>query len=357
MKRFGSFASAAMAVLIGVSAHAAKPQPDSPHPDPAQFTMKAIRMYDFGPPSVLKYEGVTRPTPGDDDILIRVHAAGVNPVDDKIRAGSLGPRVKPPYIPGFDAAGVVEKAGKNITKFKAGDAVYTYINLQRGGAYAEFVLAKEDEVAPKPANLSFTDAASVPLAALTAWQALIDTAKLQAGQTVLIHGGSGGVGSFAVQIAKARGARVIATASADNQQTLKDLGADVAIDYRARKFEDIGERVDVVLDPIGGDTQERSWSVLKKGGHLVSIVEAPDQARAARAEAKGSVILVKPSADELAQITALIESGQLKPLVTKVLPLARAAEAHEQVATRHTRGKIVLEVIPADAAPAGPSSK
>ncbi|MCC6677658.1 MAG: NADP-dependent oxidoreductase [Phycisphaerales bacterium] len=307
--------------------------------------MKAIRMYKFGAASELKYEGVPRPVPGDDDILIRVHAAGVNPVDDKIRAGALGPMVKPPYIPGFDASGVVEKVGKNITKFKPGDAVFTYINLQRGGAYAEYLIAKEGEVALKPAKLSFTEAAAVPLAALTAWQALIDTAKLEAGQTVLIHGGSGGVGSFAVQIAKARGAKVIATASAENQQTLVDLGADVAIDYRAQKFEDIARDVDVVLDPIGGDTQERSWSVLKKGGILVSIVQPPEQAKASKAEAKGVVILVRPNADELAQIGGLIDDGKIRPVVSKVLPLARAAEAHELIATRHTRGKIVLEVI------------
>lgn len=315
-------------------------------PDPGQFTMKAIRLYEFGPPGNLKYEGVARPVPGDDEVLIQVHAAAVNPVDDKIRAGLLGPIAKTPYIPGFDAAGVIAKAGKNATRFKPGDAVYTYISLQRGGTYAEYVVAKETEVAPKPAGLSFNEAAAVPLAALTAWQALIDTAKLEAGQTVLIHGGSGGVGSFAVQIAKARGATVIATASADNQDTLKTLGADVAIDYQARKFEDVAKSVDVVLDLIGGDTQARSWATLKKGGILVSIVQPPDQELAARAGARGAVILVKPSGAQLAELTALIDDGKLKPIVSKVFPLEKAAEAHEQIATRHTRGKIVLEVIP-----------
>lgn len=332
-------------LALGFTAHAAH----AGQPDPASLTMKGIRLYEFGPPSNLKYEAMARPIPGDDEILIKVHAAGVNPVDDKIRMGLLGPIAKTPYIPGFDAAGTVEKVGRSITKFKPGDAVYTYLSLQRGGAYAEYVTAKEDEVAPKPATLSFNDAAAVPLAALTAWQALIDTARLEAGQTVLIHGGSGGVGSFAVQIAKAKGAKVYATASADNQQTLKDLGADVAIDYSSQKFEDIAKEVDVVLDVIGGDTQERSWAVIKKGGILVSIVQPPDPEAARRAEARGTVILVKPSADQLRELAALIDEGKIKPIVSKVLPLAKAAEAHEQVATRHTRGKIVLEVIPAPA--------
>lgn len=323
-------------------------------PSPSDFTMKAIRLYEFGPPGNLKYEGVARPVPGEGELLIKVHAAGVNPVDDKIRAGLLGPMAKLPYIPGFDAAGTVEKLGPGVTKFKPGDPVFTYVSLQRGGAYAEYLVAKEDEVALKPEKLSFTEAAAVPLAALTAWQALIDAAKLEAGQTVLIHGGSGGVGSFAVQIAKARGATVIATASEANQQTLRDLGADVCIDYRAQKFEELAKNVDIVLDPIGGDTQERSWSVLKPGGTLVSIVQPPDPDRAARAQARGAIILVKPSAEQLAEIAGLIDAGRIKPLIFQVLPLARAAEAHEQIATRHTRGKIVLEVIP-PAAPVSPA--
>jgi NADPH:quinone reductase-like Zn-dependent oxidoreductase len=198
----------------------------------AKPMMKAIVVHEYGGPEVLKYEDTPRPEPKEDQILVRVIAAGVNPVDDASRSEKYAKffGITLPFIPGYDIAGVVEKTGAKISKFKPGDSVYAYLSLKAGGAYAEYAVATEVEAAPKPKSISFVEAAGVPVVALTAWQALIDTAKLSAGHTVLIHGGSGGVGSFAIQIAKARGAKVLATASTANQDLLKQLGADVAID-------------------------------------------------------------------------------------------------------------------------------
>jgi len=309
-------------------------------------TMKAIVVHEYGTPNVLKLEDAPRPEPKDDQVLIRVIAAGVNPVDASIRTGKnakfFGTTL--PFIPGYDIAGIVEKAGTKINKLKVGDRVYAYVGLDDGGGYAEYAVATEVEAAPKPKSLTFESAAAVPLAALTAWQALIDAAKLSAGQTVLIHGGSGGVGSFAIQIAKERGAKVIATASTPHQDFLKQLGADVAIDYTKQKFEDIAKDVDVVLDSVGKDTLARSYGVVKKGGFIVTIVAQPDQAQLDKYGIHGAAILVKPNADELVEIGRLIDAKKIIPVVSQGFPLAEAAKAQEQIATRHTRGKIVLKV-------------
>lgn len=313
--------------------------------DTAPATMKAVRYHEFGPADKLVYEDAPIPTPADDEMLVRVHAAGVNPVDAKIRSGMFGKGGTLPAIPGYDVSGTVEQAGKSVAKFKKGDEVFAYLSLQRAGAYAEFAIVKESEAALKPAKLTHEQAAAVPLASLTAWQALVDIAKLEQGQSVLIHGGSGGVGSFAVQIARARGAKIYATASEKNQQLLKDLGADVAIDYTHAKFEDIAKQMDVVLDTVGGETQARSFAVLKKGGIMVSIVGMPDQKKATDAGVRATALLVKPDATELAAIASLIQVGGIKPEVSKVLPLAEARQAHEQIETGHTRGKIVLQVV------------
>src|SRR6266576_1826034 len=230
-------------------------------------TMKAVVIHEYGGPEVLKYEDIPRPEPKDDQLLIRVIAAGVNPVDGMIRSGMFakeGNRAFP-IILGGDVAGVVEKVGRKITKFKVGDPVFAYVSLDNSGGYAQYALVTEHEAAPKPNSLTYVEAAAVPVVALTAWQALIDTAKLSHGQTVLIHGGSGGVGTFAIQIAKARDAKVIATASTANQDLLKGLGADVVIDYTKQKFEDVAKDVDVVLDSVGKDTLARSYGVVRKG--------------------------------------------------------------------------------------------
>jgi len=309
-------------------------------------TIKAIVVHEFGGPEVLKSEDVPKPEPKENEILVRVIAAGVNPVDDGLRSGHyskyFGP--KPPFTPGGDIAGVVEKIGAKITKFKAGDAVYAYLDLDRGGGYAEYTVTNEKEAAPKPKSLTFEEAAATPIVALTAWQALVDTAKLSAGQTILIHGGSGGVGSFAIQIAKAKGAKVYATASTANQDFLKQLGADVAIDYTKQKFEDVAKDVDVVLDCVGKDTLQRSYGVVKKGGFLVTIVARPDSSELEKHGIHGSSLSVAPNSHELTEITKLIEEKKIKVIVSQTFPLSDAAKAQEQAATGHTRGKIVLKV-------------
>src|SRR5215472_7901254 len=309
-------------------------------------TMKAVVIHEYGGPEVLKYEDVPQPEPKQDQLLVRVIAAGVNPVDGMNRSGMFdkeGHRAFP-IILGGDIAGVVEKVGSNITKFKSGDPVFAYVSLDNSGGYAQYALVREREAAPKPKTLTYVEAAAVPIVAMTAWQALVDTAKLSAGQTVLIHGGSGGVGSFAIQIAKARGAKVIATASTANQDLLKQLGVDVAIDYTKQKFEDVARDVDVVLDSIGGDTLARSYGVVKKGGIIVSLVARPKEAELEKHGIRGTALNVEPNSEELAEIGKLIDDKKIKVIVSQTFPLSEAMKAHEQVATGHTRGKIVLKV-------------
>jgi NADPH:quinone reductase-like Zn-dependent oxidoreductase len=306
--------------------------------------MKAVIVREYGGPEVLKFEEVPRPEPKENEVLVRVIGAGVNPADPLIVSGNYAKEFGThlPLIPGYDIAGVVEKTGTKVTQLKVGDPVYAYVLW--GGGWAEYAVATEGEAAIKPAPLTFLAAAALPLAALTAWQSLIDVAKLTAGQTVLIHGGSGGVGTMAIQIAKARGARVIATASTRNQDLLKQLGADVAIDYTQAKFEDVAKEVDVVLDSVGGDTLARSYGVVKKGGFIATLVARLDQAELDKHGIRGASIAVKPNADQLGEITKLIEGRKLRPIVTRMLPLANAVEAHRQAATHHTRGKMVLKV-------------
>ncbi len=306
--------------------------------------MKAMVVHEYGGPEVLKLEDVPRPEPKENEALVRVVASGVNPVDALIVSGKyakeFGTHV--PLTPGYDIAGVVEQTGAKITKLKVGDGVYGY--LLWGGGFAEYVVVTEGEAAIKPKSLSYSEAASVPLVVLTAWQALIDAAKLSSGQTVLIHGGSGGVGTMAIQIAKARGARVIATASTANQDLLKELGADVAVDYTKEKFEDVAKDVDVVLDTVGKDTLTRSYGVVKRGGFIATLVARLDQAELDKRGIRGASISVKPDANELEQITKLIEAKKIKPVVSRELPLAEATRALQQAATHHTRGKIVLKI-------------
>ena len=322
------------ALLIGVASFA--------HSE----TMKAIVAHEYGGPEVLKLEDVPVPTPKDDQILVRVIAAGVNPVDGMIVSGifSKDKKLAAPLIPGGDIAGVVEKTGSKITKFKNGDAVYAYLSLKNNGGYAEYALANEKEAAAKPKTISYAEAAAVPIVALTAWQALVDNAKLSAGQSVLIHGGSGGVGMFAIQFAKARGAKVFATASSANQDFLKELGADVAIDYKTQKFEEIAKDVDVVLDSVGGDTLARSYGVIKKGGFIATLNADVDQSELNKRGIRGVFINVRPNSEELAEIGKLIDEKKVKVIVSQTFPLSDAVKAAQQSATGHTRGKIVLKV-------------
>src|SRR5881409_2182701 len=306
--------------------------------------MKAVVAHEYGAPDLLKFEEVPRPEPKDDEALVRVIASGVNPADPLTLSGKYAKEFGThlPLIPGYEIAGVVEKTGANIAKLKVADAVYGYPTF--GGGWADYVTVKEWEVAAKPKSLNLVEAAAVPMGALTAWQSLVDIAKLQPGQTILIHGGSGGVGSFAIQIAKARGARVIATASTANQDLLKQLGADVAIDYTKTKFEDVAKDVDVVLDSVGKDTLARSYGVVKKGGFIVTLVARIYQAELDKHRIRGASLGVEPTSNELAEIGKLIDEKKIRVIVSQTFPLSEAVKAQEQVATGHTRGKIVLKV-------------
>ncbi len=306
--------------------------------------MKAVVAHEYGAPEVLKFEEMPRPEPKEDEVLVRVIASGVNPADPLTLSGKYAREFGThlPLIPGYDIAGVVEKTGAKVTNLKAGDAVYGYPTF--GGGWAEYVTVKQWEVAAKPKTLNFAEAAAVPMGALTAWQALVDTAQLHPGQTILVHGGSGGVGSFAVQIAKARGARVIATASTANQDLLKQLGADVAIDYTKTRFEEVAKDVDAVLDPVGKETLARSYGVVKKGGIVMSLVARPDPVELEKRGIRGAAISVHPDAEDLAGIARLIDAGKIKPVVMEVLPLSEAIAAQRQAETHHTRGKLVLRI-------------
>jgi NADPH:quinone reductase-like Zn-dependent oxidoreductase len=307
--------------------------------------MKAIVAHQYGGPEVLKLEDVPVPEPTDYQILVRVIASGVNPADPLIVSGKFAEKFGThlPLTPGYDMAGVVAKVGKQVRTLKVGDPVYAYLLF--GGGWAEYCLSTEIESSRKPKSLTFTEAAAVPLAALTAWQALADQGIVDAGQTVLIHGGSGGVGSFAIQIAKARGARVIATASTANQDLLKQLGADVAIDYTKQKFEDVAHDVDFVLDTVGGDTLARSYGVVKKDGMIVTIVGKCDAAELRKHQIEGKSLWSHPDVAELGAIGNLVDAGKIKPIVSQVLPLADASKATAQAETHHTRGKIVLKIV------------
>jgi NADPH:quinone reductase-like Zn-dependent oxidoreductase len=337
MKNRLLYGVAFIAINCGLSAGFAQTNP---------AMMKAVVAHEYGGPDVLKYEDAPRPEPTDNQILVRVIAAGVNPVDGMIRSGMFvkDKKLTSPIIPGGDIAGIVEATGSRIAKFKKGDAIYAYLSLKNNGGYAEYAVANEKEAAVKPKSISFVEAAAVPIVALTAWQALIDSAKLSAGQSVLIHGGSGGVGTFAIQIAKAHGAKVFATASTANQELLKQLGADVAIDYTKQKFDDVAKDVDVVLDSVGGDTLARSYGVVKKGGFIATLVSRLDQGELTKHAIRGESISVSPNSEELAEIGKLIDGGKIKVIVSQTMPLADAIKAQEQAATGHTRGKIVLKV-------------
>jgi NADPH:quinone reductase-like Zn-dependent oxidoreductase len=310
-------------------------------------TMRAISQDDLGGPEVLKQVELPRPEPRTNEVLVRVRAAGVNPTDWKHRAtgGFLG---RPPYVLGWDVSGVVEAVGIGVAHFKPGDEVYGMLSYPFGhGSHAEYVAAPARWFAHKPASVDHTQAGALPLVSLTAWQALVENAGLQPGQRVLIHAAAGGVGHVAVQIAKARGAHVIGTASAGKHEFLRGLGADETIDYRETDFAEAVKDVDVVLDTIGGDTGMRSLRVLRPGGIVVSIIpmgssDFPDEAE--RLGVRALRMLVDASRSGLEAITELVEAGKLRPEIAGTFPLAEAAEAHRQGETNRTAGKLVLLV-------------
>jgi len=310
--------------------------------------MKAIRFHDYGRPGVLRFEDVPMPEIGADDLLIKVHCAGVNPADTQFRRGDYRAFVPLPlpFIPGWDVAGSVESIGSGVTRFKTGDRVFAMSDMRRNGAYAEYIAVRASEVAPAPATLPFERAAGVPLAALTAWKALSDEAGLRQGQSVLIHAGAGGVGLFAIQLARLAGARVIATASSANHALLRQLGANELIDYRERDFAVGLKDLDVVLDTVGGGTRERSWPLLRPGGVLVAIAMPPPDAETARRHGvRAAMVSVQPDGERLAEIGRLIDADELTVVIDRDYPLSEAADAHRRSEERHARGKIILRVI------------
>lgn len=308
--------------------------------------MKAVRIHEYGNENVLKYEDAPIPEIQDDEVLIKIHAASVNPVDWKIREGYLKEMIpyKFPLTLGWDVSGVIETVGSKVTNFQKGDAVYSRPDIARNGTYAEYVAVKSHEVALKPKSIDHNHAASIPLAGLTAWQALFQIANLSQGQRVLIHAAAGGVGSFAVQLAKTRGAYVIGTASAGKHDYLRELGIDEAVDYTTVKFEDTVKDIDVVFDTIGGDTLERSWKVLKPGGHLVSIAEIPSDEKRKAHKVKSNFLFVQPNAEQLGKIADLVDQGKIQTHLEKVFPLQQTKDAHLLSQTGRVKGKIVLQV-------------
>jgi NADPH:quinone reductase-like Zn-dependent oxidoreductase len=310
--------------------------------------MKAIHQSELGPPEVLQLVELPDPEPGPTEVLVRVAAAGVNPVDWKTRAkgGFLG---EPPFTVGWDVAGTVERIGFGVTRFAPGDRVFGMPRFPReAAAYAELVTAPSRQFAPMPDELSWSEATALPLGALTAWQTLVDTAGLSAGQRVLIHAAAGGVGHLAVQIAKARGAHVIGTARAAHHGFLRELGADEAIDYTETEVADAVSDVDLVLDLVGGETGVKSLPTLRDGGLLISVPSAADFAtlhEQAGDRARVSAFLVEPDREGIEAIAALVEEGKLHVKVSQTLPLAQAAKAHELgEAGRVGGGKLVLDV-------------
>jgi len=310
-------------------------------------TMKAVCIYSYGGPSVLVYEDAPRPLPGDGEVLVRVHAAGVNPVDWKIREGHMKEMLHHtfPLVLGWDVSGVIEALGANTVRFRVGDEVFSRPDIARDGAYAEFIIIKESEVALKPKSIDHIHAAALPLAGLTAWQTLFDAGGLSAGQRVLIHAAAGGVGTLAVQLAKWKGAQVIGTASESNHDFLRKLGVDQVVDYKRERFEEVVQLVVIILDTMGTDTQERSWKVLKPGGILVSIVSPPSGEAATAHGVRQAFVFTKPNAPQLAEIAKLADAEKLKAIVETILPLSDATRGQELCERGHTRGKIVLRVV------------
>jgi NADPH:quinone reductase-like Zn-dependent oxidoreductase len=309
-------------------------------------TMKAIRIHDFGGPEVLKQDELPIPVPQGDEILVRIHAASVNPVDYKIRGGARGDRSKLPLTLGRDCSGTVETAGAQAREVKPGDGVFGMPTPDRG-TYAEYVVLKAAEYARKPQKADHVQAAAVPLAGLTAWQGLFDHGKLEPGQRVLIHGGGGGVGHLAIQLAKAKGAWVATTASKVDLEFVRGLGADQAIDYKGGQFEDQLHDIDLVYDLVGGETQTRSFKVLKQGGALISTLQMPDAALARQKSVRIDRYAAVPNATQLAQMANLFDSGKLQPRICATFPLAEAAKAQSKLEQEHVQGKIVLKVVPA----------
>ena len=307
--------------------------------------MKAVRIHRFGGPEVLTFDTLPVPDPRDNEVVIKVFAASVNPVDYKIREGNYPPVGEGhlPMVMGRDVSGVIETCGGHVGDLKAGDLVFAMLGQDRGGQ-AEYVVVKTGELARKPDELSHVEAAAVPLAGLTAWQGLFDHGQLQPGQRVLIHGASGGVGHFAVQFAKAKGCWVAATASGEGVDFVRHLAADQVVDYTKDLFEEQIDPVDLVFDLVDGDSRDRSWGLIKKGGRLVSTLTEPSQKRAKAAHVTALRYTVHPDGGQLAEIAALISARKVMPHVSATYPLEKVVAAEQELEKGHMRGKMVLQV-------------
>jgi NADPH:quinone reductase-like Zn-dependent oxidoreductase len=303
--------------------------------------MQAVRIHDYGGPEVLVLEEAPRPQPQAGEVLVRVQAAGVNPADSAMRGGAFKQfmPLQFPWTPGLEGAGVVEAMGSQVSTFQPGQEVYGILT----GGYAEFAIANENDIQPKPSNLTMEQAASVPMGALTAWGAVVEAANVDAGQAVLIHGAAGGVGSYATQLAHWKGAYVIGTASSGNLVFIRSLGAQMAIDYKGSPFEAVVQDVDVVVDTVGGDVIDRSWLVLRSDGILVTVAGrlAPEAGKAFGVRAAAAR---RAATEKLSQLSELLEAKTILPTVRAVFPLAEARQAQELSETHHGRGRIILRI-------------
>lgn len=309
--------------------------------------MKAVRIHEFGGPDVLELEEAPKPKPAADEVLVKVYATSVNPVDWKIREGMRKDKFPTPLplIPGWDVSGVIEEVGDHVKRFRPGDEVYGRPDPTKNGAYAEYITVKANQLGFKPKSIDHINAAAVPLAGLTAWQGLFDRGYLQKGQKVLIHAASGGVGTFAVQFAKWKGAYVIGTASEANISFIKQLGADEVIDYHKESFEDVLNDIDLVFDTIGGDTQKRSIQVLKEHGRLITTLKPEFLAEAKEKHIYLEGYTAQSYPDQLEQIAGLIDEGIIQPVISMVLNLDEARKAQQISEEGHVRGKIVIKVV------------
>jgi NADPH:quinone reductase-like Zn-dependent oxidoreductase len=309
-------------------------------------TMMAWRVHEFGSPETMKFERVPRPEPGPGEVLVKVAAAGVGPWDGWIRSGKSALPQPLPLTLGSDLSGEIVAMGPGVTELRVGDQVYGVTNPQFVGAYAEYALASAGMVSNKPTSLTHVEAASVPVVAVTAWQALFDHAQLKAGQTVVIHGAAGNVGSYAVQLAHHAGVQTVVTASTGDISAVRNLGANTLIDYRTQRFEEEVQSADAVIDLVGGETQDRSFQVLRRGGKLISAVSRPDQDLAKRYGVEATFFLVDVTSQYLTKIASFIDGGKLRTNVGAVLPLADAREAHLMLERVRPppKGKIVLDV-------------
>jgi NADPH:quinone reductase-like Zn-dependent oxidoreductase len=309
-------------------------------------SMMAWRVHEFGTPDVMRFDRIARPEPGPGEVLVKVEAVGVGPWDAWIRAGKSALPQPLPLTLGSDLSGDIAAVGSGVSHVRVGDSVYGVTNPRFVGAYAEYALASAAMVSSKPATLTYIEAASVPVVAVTAWQALFDQAQVKAGDTIVIHGAAGNVGAYAVQLARRAGVHIIATASADDTTFLRDLGADRVIDFKNQGFEQEIQGADAVIDLVGGETQARSFQVLRRGGKLISAVSPPDQALAQREGVAAAFFLVNVTTEYLTKIASLMDRGELRTRVGTVLPLADAREAHLMLdrVRPHPKGKIVLAV-------------